>query len=192
MTTLVQSLKDSLPKTEAGADNTSTSSNYGGIARMAKLMKLEEVPTWIEDLTLEVYAKQDHTWSDIFEDYPEYVKYQVLMESLKTSKNVKGLPRYVGEHVLLVLGKKTDHMIAKFLDLLSLKYERTKTEKIQEIMEDWLNFKDDQFEDNGKLLLALKELRQRKKDLNVTEDEWDAVWMLTIVKRRKRIDRFIH
>ena len=28
--------------------------------------------------------------------------------------------------------------------------------------------------------------------MNVTEDEWDAVWMLTIVKRRKKIDRFIH
>ena len=62
----------------------------------------------------------------------------------------------------------------------------------KEIMEEWIKFKDDQFEDNGKLLLAMKELRWRKKDLNVTEDEWDAVWMLTIVKRRKRIDRFIH
>ena len=89
MTTLVQSLKDSLPKTEAGAGNTSTSFKNGGIARMAKLMKLEEVPTWIEDLTLEVYAKQDHTWSDIFEDYPEYIKYQVLMESLKQTRMSK-------------------------------------------------------------------------------------------------------
>ena len=59
-------------------------------------------------------------------------------------------------------------------------------------MEEWIKFKDDQFEDNGKLLLAMKELRRRKKDLNITEDEWDAVWMLTTVKRRKRIDRFIH
>ena len=128
MTTLVQSLKDYLPKTEAGVGNTSTSSSIdGGIARMAKLMKPAEVPISTEDLTL---VKQDYTWPDILEDYPEYVKYQDLMESLKTYKDVKGLPRYVGEHVLLVLGKKTDHMIAKFLDLLSLKYERTKTEKI--------------------------------------------------------------
>ena len=161
MTTLVQSLKDSLPKTEAGAGNTSTSFNDGGIARMAKLMKLEEVPTWIEDLTLEVYAKQDHTWSDIFEDYPEYVKYQVLMECLKTNKNVKGLPRYVGEYILPTLGKKIDQMIPKFLYLLSLNYGRTKTEKIEEITDGWLNFKDDQLEDNGKLLLRMKELRQR-------------------------------
>ena len=32
-------------------------------------------------------------------------------------------------------------------------------------------------------------MRQRKRDLNVTEDEWDAVWMLSIVKR---IHKFIH
>ena len=37
----------------------------------------------------------------------------------------------------------------------------------------------------------MKELRQKKKDLNITEDEWNVVWMLTMVKKRKRIDRFI-
>ena len=36
------------------------------------------------------------------------------MESLKTYKNVKGLPRYVGEYILPTLGKKIDQMIAKF------------------------------------------------------------------------------
>ena len=38
----------------------------------------------------------------------------------------------------------------------------------------------------------MRELRKRKRDLNATEDEWDAVWMLSIVKRRKRIDKFIY
>ena len=98
-----------------------------------------------------------------------------MVESLKTNKDVKGLPRYVGEHVLPILDKKTDQTIAKVLDLLSLKYGRTKTEKIEEIMEDWIKFKDDQFEDDGELLLGMKELRLRKKDLKITEDEWDAV-----------------
>ena len=113
------------------------------------------------------------------------------MESLKTNKDVKGLPRYVGEYVLPTLDKKTDQTIAKVLDLLSLKYGRTKTEKIEEMMEDWINFKADQFEDDGEFLLGMKELRQKKKDLNVTEDEWNVVWMLTMVKKQKRIDIFI-
>ena len=81
--------------------------------------------------------------------------------------------------------------MSKVLDLLHLKYRRTKTEKIEEIIEDWLRFKDDQFEDDGELLLGMKELEQKKKDLKVTEDEWDAVWMLTVVKKQKKIDKFI-
>ena len=64
---------------------------------------------------LEVYAKQLHTWSDILEDIPEYVKYQNLMESLKTNKEIKGLPKYVGEHILPILEKKTDHTMKKVL-----------------------------------------------------------------------------
>ena len=58
------------------------------------------------------------------------------MESLKTNKEIKGLPRYLGEHVLPTLEKKIDQMMAKLLDLLALKYGRTRTEKIEEIMED--------------------------------------------------------
>ena len=50
---------------------------------------------------------------------------------------------------------------------------------------------DDQFEDDGELLLGMRVLRQKKKDFKVTEDEWDAVWMLLIVKRRKKIDKFV-
>merc|ERR1711873_286626 len=70
------------------------------------LMKPAKVPTWTKDFTLETYAKQLHTWSDILEDILEYIKYQDLIESLKTNKEVKGLPRYVGEHVLPTLEKK--------------------------------------------------------------------------------------
>ena len=82
---------------------------------MAKLVKPAKVPTWTKDMTLQMYAKQLHMWSDILENYPEYVQYQDLMESLKTNKDVKGLPRYVGEHFLPTLDKKTDQIIAKVL-----------------------------------------------------------------------------
>ena len=75
---------------------------------MAKLLKRAKIPTWTKDLTLETYMKQLLTWSDILEDISEYVKYQDLMESLKTNKEVKELPKYVGEHILPTLEKKTD------------------------------------------------------------------------------------
>ena len=65
------------------------------------------------------------------------------MESLKTNQEIKGLPRYVGEHVLPTLEKTTYHTMAKVLDLLALKYGQTRTEKIEEIIEDWMRLKDD-------------------------------------------------
>ena len=55
-----------------------------------------------------------------------------------------------------------------------------------------MKFKDDQYEDDGELLLGMKEINQRRKDLKMTEDKWVAVWMLSIVKKRKKVDKFIY
>ena len=84
---------------------------------------------------------------------------------------MKGLSRYVGEHILPVLEKKTDQTMKCVLELLDLKYGRTRTEKIEEVMEDWIRFRDDGFEDDGELLLGMKELNQRRKELNMTDNE---------------------
>ena len=78
------------------------------------------------------------------------------------------------------------------LELLDIKFRRTRTDKVKEIIEDWMRFRDDKFEDDGELLLGMKEINQRRKDLKKTEDEWVTVWMLSIVKKRKRINKFIH
>ena len=75
------------------------------------------------------------------------------------------------EHVLPTLEKKSDQTILKVLDHLDSKYRRSKTERIKEIMDEYMKFRDDSFEDDGELLLGMRELRQRKKELKVTEDE---------------------
>ena len=93
-----------------------------GSGRTKLLMKPAKVPTWTKDLTLETHTKQILNWSNILEDIPEYIKYADLMESLKTNKEVKGLLRYVGEHVLSTLEKRSDQTILKVLDLLDAKY----------------------------------------------------------------------
>ena len=36
---------------------------------------------------------------------------------------------------------------------------------VKEVMEDWLKFKEDQYEDEGDLTLAIKEINQRLKEL---------------------------
>ena len=80
----------------------------------------------------------------------------------------------------------------RVLKLLTLKYGWTQTEKIEEIVEDWMKFRDDQFKDNGELLLGMKELNQWRKEINMTDDKWITVWMLSIIKKRKKIDKFVY
>ena len=59
-------------------------------------------------------------------------------------------------------------------------------------MDDWTKFKGNEYDDDGELLLGMKEINQRRKDLKVTEDEWVAIWMLGIVKKRKKLDKFAY
>ena len=46
--------------------------------------------------------------TEIKEEIPELMKFHDLMESLKMNKEIKSLPRFVGEHILSVLEKKQD------------------------------------------------------------------------------------
>ena len=38
------------------------------------------------------------------------------------------------------------------------------------------------------MILAMKKIRQREKELKITQDEWFKTWMLSRVKKRKEID----
>ena len=93
-----------------------------------KLTKPARVPLWMRDISLETFAKQLQTWTKILDDIPEYVKFQDLIEGLKNNKEIKGLSRYVGEHILPVLEKKTDQTMKRVLKLFDLKYRRMRTE----------------------------------------------------------------
>ena len=113
---------------------------------------------------METFSKQLQTWSDILEEIPEYVKYADLVESLKTNKEIKGLPKYV-EHILPILEKKTDQAMKRVLEILALKYGRTRVEKIKDFMDERTKFRDDQYDDDGELLLGMKELNQKGRTL---------------------------
>ena len=141
-------------------------------------------------MTLETYIKQLETWAKIHENIPEFVKYHDFIDSLKTNKDIKGQPHFVREHILPVLERKTDQTIKKVIELLDVKCGRTRTEKVEECVEDWLKFKEDQFEDDGELILAMKEIHQRQKELKILQDEWFSIWMLGKIKKRKRRNNF--
>ena len=144
--------------TNVKKDTTHNTPQTSTVNKPKLLTKPAKVPTWTKDLTLETYSKQLQTWSDILEEIPEYVRYAILVESLKTNKEIKGLPKYVGEHILPVLEKKTDQTMKRVLEILALKYGRTRVEKIEDFMDDWTKFRDDQYDDDGELLLGMKEL----------------------------------
>ena len=135
------------------------------------LTKPAKVPMWTKDLTLETYIKQVQSWTDVLEDIPEHVKFADLIESLKTNKEIKGLQKYVGEHILPVLETKVDQTLKKVLEILILKYGHTRVEQIEDFMEDWSNFRDDQYEDDVELLLGTRVLNQRQRELKMREDK---------------------
>ena len=83
-------------------------------------------------------------------------------------------------------------MIKKVLEILPLKYGRTRVEMVEDFMGNWSKFKDDHYEDDAELLLGMKELNQRRKELKMTEDEWVAVWILSIIKKKKILDKFVY
>ena len=64
-----------------------------------------------------------NTWSEINKDVPPIVKYQDIIESLKVNKQIKNLPRFVGDHILTVLQKVEDQTIECVLEVLKIKYE---------------------------------------------------------------------
>ena len=112
-------------------------------------------------MSLETFTKQLTTWTGINEDVPEYVKYHDLIEELKKNKENKGLQRFVADHIFLIMVKKTYQTVDNVAGLLYGRYRRSRTEKVEEAIEDLFKFKEDQYKDADELMLAMKELRQR-------------------------------
>ena len=69
-------------------------------SRTLKLTKPVKEPYWTKDMSLETYVKQISTGTDLNEDVPEYVKYHDLIEELKRNTAIKGIQKYVTDHIL--------------------------------------------------------------------------------------------
>ena len=110
------------------------------------------------------------------------------MEELKKNKDIKGIQKYVADHMITVLIKKMDQTIHKVIELLDAKYGWSRTEKVEDVIEDYLKFREDQYEDDDELILALKKLRQRRIELGMSFDEFDTVWMLEKMRKRRKIE----
>ena len=103
-------------------------------------------------MCLETYAKQMATWTGINEDVPEYVKYHDLNDDLKRNKDKKGLQKFVGEHVLMILKDEADQTIKRVFDILKIKYGRSTMEKVEEYIRNRLGFKENDYEEEDEFL----------------------------------------
>ena len=100
---------------------------------------------------------------------------------------MKGIQKYISEHIIPVLINKDDETLDKVVGLLNIKFGRSRTEKVEDVIEDYLMFCEDQYEDDDELILAMKDLRQRRIVLDMN---FDAVWMLEKMRKRRRIENF--
>ena len=173
---------------DSNAERRGTASSHldssASSVRTAKLMKPAKVPSWNKDMSLETYVKQLTAWQEINEEVPEFAKYHELIEELKKNKEIKGLQKFIADHILPVVIRKEDQTVAKVTKLLESRYGRTRTEKVEEAMRDLFQFREDQYEDDDELMLAMSELRQRRVDLEMSFDEFHSVWMLQKLKKR--------
>ena len=59
-------------------------------------------------------------------DVPENTQFQDLVESLKHNKDIKGLAKYVGEHILTTLNTVVKQKVKEVIDHLEIRYGRTR------------------------------------------------------------------
>ena len=67
--------------------------------------------------------------------------------SLKMTEEIKGLEKYISEHVLTSLNTPDKQKIKKVTQCLEERYGRTRLEKLEELVVEWMKFREDDYED---------------------------------------------
>merc|ERR1712115_24163 len=104
----------------------------GNKDRPNKLVKPAKVPSWSKGMKLEVYEKSLQVWMEMNKDLSEAVRYQDVIELLKVNKEIEGLAKYVGEHVIGKLDTIEKQKVKEIIELLNFKYGRTRLEELEE------------------------------------------------------------
>ena len=74
------------------------------------------------------------------------------MESLNINKEVKGLAKFVGNHILPVLNTAEHQTVKDIIDCLEKKYGRTRLEKLVSY---WMKFKENDFDDRDDFIQVM-------------------------------------
>ena len=122
-------------------------------------------------------------------DVSEHVRFQDVIESLKMSKEVNGLAKYV-EPIIPVLDAVEMDTVMQIVEILKIKYGRTRIEELEDLVTDWMNFKANEYEDEDEHLLAMERLIARKEEKKVKDKEWNSIWMMVETKKRNGIENY--
>ena len=173
-----------------GLQNMTDAIINGNKDRPNKLVKPAKVPSWSKGMKLEVYAKSLQVWMEMNKDLSEAVRYQDVIESLKTNKEIEGLAKYVGEHIIGKLDTIEKQKVKEIIELLNIKYGRTRLEELEELMEDWIKFNFNEHESEEEYLFAQEKMIARQEEKQVTLKEWNTVWMMYGARQRKGIENY--
>ena len=188
--------KDDMEKRQANSDllqglaNMTEAIINGNKDRPNKLVKPAKVPSWSKGMKLEAYKKSIEVWMEMNKDLSEAVRYQDVIESLKMNKEIEGLAKYIGEHVIGKLDTIEKQKVKGIIELLDLKYGRTRLEELEELMEDWIKFNFNEHESEEEYLFAQEKMIARQEEKQVSLKEWNTVWMMYGAKQRKGIENY--
>merc|ERR1712002_1281304 len=134
------------------------------------------------------YIKALEVWGAQNRGVPEVNRYQDIIESLKQNKEISGLEKYMGEHVYAALDTEEEQTIASLMAMLKRKYGKTKTEEVEEVVLEWINFRANEHEDDEEFLLAMEKLKTKKDRLRISDTEWFSLFMMVQTKKRKGVE----
>ena len=78
------------------------------------------------------------------------------MKSLNIYKNVKGLAKYVSKNILPILNTAESQTVKDVVECLEKKIWQTRLEKFEELVSDWMKFKEDDLHDEDDFILTMK------------------------------------
>merc|ERR1711867_356823 len=133
----------------------------GNKDRPNKLVKPAKVPSWSKGMKLDAYKKSIEVWMEMNKDLSEAVRYQDVIESMKMNKDIEGLAKYIGVHVIGKLDTIEKQKLKGIIELLDLKYGRTRLEKLEKLMEDWIKFNFNEHESEEEYLFAQEKMITR-------------------------------
>merc|ERR1712112_399306 len=162
-------------------------SNKVATGSTAKLIKPAKVPSWSKGMRIDSYKKSIEVWMENNKDLPQTIRYQEVLESIKLNKEIEGLAEYIGEHVIEKLDTLEKQTVKNLMDLLDIKFGRTRLEELEEMMEDWISFNFNEYESEEQYILAQEKLIARQEEKNITLKEWNTIWLMYGAKQRQGI-----